>query len=47
MNRGEHVVRIRALVRLLPELPVGLAARLEVLGPDGRGTDIEREEAAQ
>jgi hypothetical protein len=34
VDGGEYIVRIRALVRLLPELAVGLAARLEVLGSD-------------
>ncbi len=33
-DRGDDIVRIRALVRLPPELSVGLAVPVEVLGPD-------------
>jgi hypothetical protein len=47
MDGGEDVVRIGALVLLLPELPVGLAVEVEVLRPDRGRADVERQEAAQ
>jgi len=47
VDGGEDVVRIRAFVRLLVELAVRLATRLEVLGSNRGRPDVEREQAAQ
>jgi len=47
VDGGEDVVRIRTLVRLLVELAVGLATRLEVLGSNRGRPDVEREQTAQ
>jgi hypothetical protein len=47
VDGGEDVVRIRTLVRLLVELAVGLATRLEMLGSNRGRPDVDRQETAQ